>query len=349
MRKLVGIAVVLAVTACSRAPGPPAFSVARCVQPASVLATADATEARQRAAEARSLALAAQVKAREARRKGQETGSYVQDGYGMFVGKGGERYQGEIHGGKRNGFGTDVFPNGDRDEGHFSDNQFSGHGVYLHHNGDRYEGDFTLDVPNGWGVYYWPDGRRYEGGFACGHPNGPGVLTDASGSSHAGIWKDGALIDLFPPPAAFAAVAPASSPPRATQQSEAVQLKREHGTYMVPVVINGAITLPFVLDSGASDVAIPADVFLVLLRTHTVSQSDFIGRGVYILADGSKRASDRFMIHELTVGDHVIHDVIANVAPVKGDPLLGQSFLSKLPGWTIDNQNHVLILNDVAD
>jgi hypothetical protein len=37
-----------------------------------------------------------------------------------------------------------------------------------------------------------------------------------------------------------------------------------------------------------------------------------------------------------------------NVAPVKGDPPPGQSFLSKLLAWTIDNQRHALVLNDTA-
>ena len=34
----------------------------------------------------------------------------------------------------------------------------------------------------------------------------------------------------------------------------------EGGTYVVPVLINDAITLDFVVDSGAADVSIPADV-----------------------------------------------------------------------------------------
>jgi hypothetical protein len=38
--------------------------------------------------------------------------------------------------------------------------------------------------------------------------------------------------------------------------------------------------------------------------------------------------------------------VVANVAPVKGDPLLGQSFLARLPSWSIDNARHTLVLND---
>ena len=41
---------------------------------------------------------------------------------------------------------------------------------------------------------------------------------------------------------------------------------------------------------------------------------------------------------------HVIKDVVANVVPIEGDPLLGQSFLSRLPSWSIDNNSHVLNL-----
>jgi clan AA aspartic protease (TIGR02281 family) len=128
--------------------------------------------------------------------------------------------------------------------------------------------------------------------------------------------------------------------------AESIQLERQRGTYMVPVRINEAVNLPFVLDTGATEVAIPTDVFLTLLRTGTVSKSDFVGTGRYTLADGSEQLSDRFILHEMRVGDHVIRNVIANVVPVKGDPLLGQSFLSKLPSWTIDNDRHALILHE---
>jgi hypothetical protein len=35
---------------------------------------------------------------------------------------------------------------------------------------------------------------------------------------------------------------------------------------------------------------------------------------------------------------------VASVAPDKADPLLGQSFLGKLPGWAIDNTKHTLVI-----
>ena len=82
------------------------------------------------------------------------------------------------------------------------------------------------------------------------------------------------------------------------------------------------------------------------MRSHSIKDSDFIGDGVFVTADGTKHTSQRFVLREVTVGSHVIYDVIANVVPIDGDPLLGQSFLSRLPSWSIDNKAHVLNLAD---
>ena len=43
---------------------------------------------------------------------------------------------------------------------------------------------------------------------------------------------------------------------------ETIQLEHnQHGTYTISVQINGALVLPFVLDTGASLVVIPEDYF----------------------------------------------------------------------------------------
>ncbi len=85
--------------------------------------------------------------------------------------------------------------------------------------------------------------------------------------------------------------------------AEDVPLKNDGGTYVVPVRVNGAITLDFVVDSGASDVVLPADVATTIARTGTIARSDFIGFSEYTLADGSKRKSPRFVLRELKIGD----------------------------------------------
>jgi clan AA aspartic protease (TIGR02281 family) len=123
-----------------------------------------------------------------------------------------------------------------------------------------------------------------------------------------------------------------------------IPLKKTGGTFVVPVQINGAITLDFTVDSGASDVTVPADVFSTLVRTGTIKNSDLIGEGTYRLADGSKTQSIIFVIRSLKVGDRVIENVRGSVGPSEGSLLLGQSFLERFKAWSIDNGRHVLLL-----
>jgi predicted aspartyl protease len=102
--------------------------------------------------------------------------------------------------------------------------------------------------------------------------------------------------------------------------------------------------LDFIIDSGASDVSIPADVVSTLWRTGTLSDADFTGSKTYVLADGSTIPSATFRIRSLRVGDRVLANVSGSIAPVKGSLLLGQSFLSRFKSWSVDNVREVLVL-----
>jgi predicted aspartyl protease len=123
-----------------------------------------------------------------------------------------------------------------------------------------------------------------------------------------------------------------------------IPLEEEGGALVVPVLINSALTLGFVIDSGASDVSLPADVVITLVRTGTLQDADFIGAKTYRLADGSTVPSQTFRIRSLTVGGRAIANVIGSIAPVQGALLLGQSFLSRFKSWSINNAKHILVL-----
>jgi clan AA aspartic protease (TIGR02281 family) len=116
------------------------------------------------------------------------------------------------------------------------------------------------------------------------------------------------------------------------------------GTFVVPVAINGAITLNFIVDSGASDVTVPSDVVGTLMRTGTLQRSDFIGTQTYVLADGSQSPSNTFVIKSLKLGDALVENVKGSISPAAGDLLLGQSFLQRFKSWSIDNKKQVLVL-----
>jgi predicted aspartyl protease len=125
----------------------------------------------------------------------------------------------------------------------------------------------------------------------------------------------------------------------------AVPMISDGGTFKVPVTINRQLTLNFVVDSGAADVSIPADVFMTLVRTGTITDADFLDKQTYQLADGSTIPSQRFVIRTLKIGDKTLENVVGGIAPVAGSLLLGQSFLSRFKSWSIDNQRRALILN----
>jgi clan AA aspartic protease (TIGR02281 family) len=127
-------------------------------------------------------------------------------------------------------------------------------------------------------------------------------------------------------------------------QSREVVLESEGGTFVVPVVINNAITLKFTIDSGAADVSIPSDVVSMLVRKGTLSSRDFIGSRIFVLADGSKVASAEFRIRSVQIGDITLNNVVGAISDAKGSLLLGQSFLARLSSWSIDNDRHVLLM-----
>jgi clan AA aspartic protease (TIGR02281 family) len=116
------------------------------------------------------------------------------------------------------------------------------------------------------------------------------------------------------------------------------------GAFLVPVEINGIMKLDFLVDSGASDVSVPNDVFSTLKRTGTIKETDIVGQRTYVLADGSKTQAISFMIRSLKVGDVTIENVSASVVPLQGSLLLGQSFLKRFKSWSIDNTSQGLLL-----
>jgi hypothetical protein len=89
-------------------------------------------------------------------------------------------------------------------------------------------------------------------------------------------------------------------------------------------------------------------VFSVLTRKGTVSAQDFLDKRIYKLADGSGELSQRFRIRSLRVGKLEVRDVVASVGNSEGLLLLGQSFLSRLKSWSIDNERQTLLIRESA-
>jgi clan AA aspartic protease (TIGR02281 family) len=152
--------------------------------------------------------------------------------------------------------------------------------------------------------------------------------------------------------AAALALALAASPAQAaligdpaSQAQGVVPIEPHDGAYAVPALINGVLTENFIIDSGSADVSIPAEIAAALMRSGTMSGSDLIGSKTYVLADGSRVPSETYRLSSLKIGDLVMHNVTVRVAAEKSHFLLGQSFLSRLKSWSMDNSKLMLLIN----
>lgn len=253
----------------------------------------------------------------------------------------GEKYVGEYKDGQRSGHGILTFKDGSQYVGEFKDSKFSGHGTFKFSNGEIYTGEFKNGQRDGHGTDVLATGIKHYGQFKNGQRSGRGILYAADGSVISqGIFANDVIVKSAKP----GMMRERASPSKTSGNSHRVQMVKEGGTYTVPVLINDVLMLHFVVDSGAADVTIPADVALTLIRTGTIKEGDFIGSQKYQLADGSIIDSAQFTIRSLKVGDQIIENVRGSIGDLKGSLLLGQSFLEKFKSWSMDNATHELVL-----
>lgn len=119
-------------------------------------------------------------------------------------------------------------------------------------------------------------------------------------------------------------------------QAEKVPVEKRGGVYYIPVEINDSLTLDFIVDTGAAEVTIPADVIMTLMRNGSIEPADYLPSKTYILADGSEMESPRVLIKQLKIGTQIINNIAASVSDIKGPLLLGQNFLERLGPYTFD-------------
>lgn len=124
------------------------------------------------------------------------------------------------------------------------------------------------------------------------------------------------------------------------------KLKNENGIYKINLNLNNSVELDFILDSGASVVLIPEDVFRVLIRNGTIMEKDIIGFKNFTIADGTTSKRPIFRIKSLAIGKIIVNDVEAAVGELNSDLLLGQSFIKKFKSIKIDNIAKELIIEN---
>lgn len=121
----------------------------------------------------------------------------------------------------------------------------------------------------------------------------------------------------------------------------------------VPFVKDGGVTtvkcdindlpLSFIFDSGASVVSISSVEATFMLKNGYLNQSDFIGKGRFVNADGDVSEGAIINLRHINFGGLELTDVRASVVKNQKAPLLlGQSVLQRLGRIEIDNENKQL-------
>ena len=129
-------------------------------------------------------------------------------------------------------------------------------------------------------------------------------------------------------------------------KAEEILLKKISGVYQVPLRINNVLTRNFVLDTGAAEVVISEDILTALIKSGTLRQTNYLPKQTFVLANGARVTYPRVILDRVSMGNQTVRNVPAVIVKKKGSLLLGQSFLSQLGTWSLDNRRQVLIVDD---
>jgi hypothetical protein len=259
------------------------------------------------------------VNSKTASLRGRYVGGFndgKKNGQGTATFANGDKYVGEYKDGKFNGEGTYTYDNGNsKYVGEFKDGEFNGQGTITYDHGGKFVGEFKDGKLDGQGTNTLPNGEKYFGGFRDNKFNGEGTYTYSDGSKYVGGYKDGKYDGQGTIFRADGSIKWSGIWARLGTRvdQETITMEKRGGVYIVPVRFNDVITLHAIVDSGASDVSVPADIVLTLMRTKTVTQDDFLGKQTYVLADGSNVPSQQFRIRSLKVGNKIIENVVASM------------------------------------
>ncbi len=129
------------------------------------------------------------------------------------------------------------------------------------------------------------------------------------------------------------------------QVAETISLQKLGGVYHLPVELNGFLELMFILDTGAAEMSIPANVVQSLMRSGTLDERDYLDGKTFILANGRRVESPRVLLRKVKIGHRVLRNVPATVSEPHSPLLLGQSLLEKVGGYTFDSHRQLLVLH----
>lgn len=129
------------------------------------------------------------------------------------------------------------------------------------------------------------------------------------------------------------------------EDSNVIKMKKNGNIYEIPISLNDVIKTDFIIDTGASNVSITPDLALLLIKSGTISNEDWLKDKYYQFADGSTARSKTFKIKKLKIGNKYLYNLECSISNNLAAPLLlGQNVLNRFGKVTIDNEKQLLFL-----
>lgn len=124
-----------------------------------------------------------------------------------------------------------------------------------------------------------------------------------------------------------------------------VEMRKEGGVYLVPIVVNG-LNLDFIFDTGASSISISAAEATVMARQGKITSEDIVGQAQFSDANGDVSVGTVILLRTVQIGDITLENVEASVVDnIQAPLLLGQTALAKFGKVTIDYNNNIIEFN----
>jgi len=107
----------------------------------------------------------------------------------------------------------------------------------------------------------------------------------------------------------------------------------------------GNMVQVWLFDTGASDLLINNDMEQTLKNQKILNDSNYIGVGIYEMANGVTDSCRKYKMNNIRVGKFTVNNVVVAVTDKGKKIIIGRSLLNKFGNWILDNKKSVLILS----
>jgi predicted aspartyl protease len=142
------------------------------------------------------------------------------------------------------------------------------------------------------------------------------------------------------------ATAPVHAKPRTTATpsvQEVAIIGTDPRAYEVAVLLNDTLPTRAVIDTGATSLYLPYEVYLRLRQTGTLRREDVLSPTTYKVVGGQTFTAERRLV-ALTLGAYRIPNVEATIGTTGGNILIGSEVLQRFQSFGIDHTRRVLRL-----